>query len=459
MKYENGLFIFRRDLRIVDNRGLSLLSSNCKNVHTIFIFTPEQVTSKNHYKSINAIQFMIDSLEDLSEQIKKEGGSLHCFYGENKKVIKQLCTDLSIDYLAFNSDYTPYALQRDQEIKELCDTMKIVCESAGDYYLNEPGSILNGTGGPYQKFTPYYNTAKHIPVSAPATKKKIRFSSSNRVFSNTISLGDAFHKLVKNRNELVSHGGRTVGLKSLSASVKSQKKYSETRNMLSKETSRMSAYIKFGCISIREMYKAFKGNTELIRQVYWRDFYANILFFFPHDLGKPMKPSYNKIKWNHNEKWLQAWTRGETGFPVIDAAMRELNHTGYMHNRGRLIVAAFLTKNLLIDWREGERYFATQLVDYDPASNNGNWQWVASTGADSQPYFRIINPWLQSKAVDPDAEYIKKWVPELADVPAKAIHEWHEFHKDFPGIYFKPICDYSVQREKVIKMYAAVFAK
>jgi deoxyribodipyrimidine photo-lyase len=172
-----------------------------------------------------------------------------------------------------------------------------------------------------------------------------------------------------------------------------------------------------------------------------------------------MKPAYSKIKWHKNASWFNAWTNGTTGFPVVDACMRQLNTTGYMHNRGRLIVASFLVKTLLINWKEGEKYFATKLVDYDPASNNGNWQWISSSGVDSQPYFRIFNPWSQSENFDPDAIYIKKWVPELADVPAKDIHQWFHSWKDYKDSvkYYKPICEYEIQKERALKMYREIY--
>lgn len=186
----------------------------------------------------------------------------------------------------------------------------------------------------------------------------------------------------------------------------------------------------------------------------------NILFSFPHVLGHAMKPSYNKIRWHKNTKYLHAWKTGNTGFPIVDAGMRQLNTTGYMHNRARLIVASFLTKTLLIDWREGEQYFSQKLVDYDPASNNGNWQWIASTGADSQPYFRIFNPFSQSLQVDEDAEYIKKWIPELKDIPAKELHNWDKYYSMYNGKnnslkvnYPAPIVVYSIQKEKALEMY------
>ena len=456
--YEHGLFLFHRDLRVVDNTGLLLANSQCKKITPVFIFTPEQVTSKNPYKSDNAIQFMLESLAGLEEDIKKIGGRLLFFYGNTTTIIKQCIQALGIDYLCFNADYSPYALKRDEELLHLCKTKEITCELSHDYYLHVPGTILNGSGEPYKKFTPYYNTAIKIAVPDVAPNKKIKFSKEYKTSLNTLSLKEVFGKLYKGNEFLLVKGSRPEALKQLKSAVKTQKNYVTTRGTLSYHTSLLSAAIKFGCISIREAHKAWKGNTELIRQLYWREFYAGILYSFPYVLGKAMKPSYSKIKWHHNAKWFDAWTKGLTGFPVVDAGMREMNETGYMHNRARLIVASFLTKTLLIDWRHGEKYFATKLTDYDPASNNGNWQWISSSGADSQPYFRIFNPWSQSDTCDPDAEYIKKWIPELEEVTAKDIHSWYDTYKKYPTVkYSNPICDYSVQKEKALDMFKKVF--
>lgn len=458
MTHENGLFIFHRDLRIIDNIGLLLANSKCKNIIPIFIFTPEQVTNKNHYKSDNAIQFMLESLDSLAQEISKNGGKLHFFYGSNNTIIKQCIKDFNIDYVCFNADYSPYALKRDQDIMDICQSANITCDFSHDYYLHTPGTILNGSKEPYKKFTPYYNAALKIPVLTPSPAKKIHFTNVQSHLK-PFSLKDAFDKLSKNNEFILVHGSRENALALLRNAVKTQKNYAPTRNNLTNSTSHLSASIKFGCISIREVYKVFKGNKDFIRQLIWRDFYANILYSFPYVLGKPMKPSYSKIKWHYNKKWFDAWTKGQTGYPVVDAGMREMNKTGYMHNRARLIVASFLVKTLLIDWRHGEQYFATKLTDYDPASNNGNWQWISSTGADSQPYFRIFNPWLQSAEYDSDAIYIKKWIPELEHVDAKMIHKWDQVYKEYPKIgYPKPICDYAEQKEKALALFAKVFA-
>jgi len=458
-KFENGLFIFRRDLRIVDNRGLIMAESKCKNVYGCFIFTPEQVGTANPYKSNNAVQFMIESLENLNSHMN---GKLMTFYGKNKKILTELIHALNLDYICFNRDYTPYAIERDEEIMELCKQKKIVCEMSPDYYLYEPGTIFSGSGSPYQKFTPYYQTclSQRNKSIHDISNKKVHFHKSNHSFRGEISLKNAMSKFTKFNQEILVHGGRENAQHFLEIAKKTQRHFEDTHNNLDKQTSLLSSYIKFGCISIREVYKAFKGNHGLIRQLMWRDFFMNILYAFPRVLGKAMKPNYDKIRWHKNEKWFRAWKTGTTGFPVIDAGMRELNHTGYMHNRARLFTSSFLIKTLLLDWRDGEEYFATKLTDYDPASNNGNWQAQAGTGSDSQPYFRIYNPWEQSKKHDSDAIYIKKWVPELANVPAKVIHQWDEYCEDpeYKNVkYPKPIVDYREQRDLALNMYMAAF--
>ena len=458
-KFENGLFIFRRDLRIVDNNGLNLLNERCKNIFTIFIFTPEQVGSGNKYKSDNSVQFMIESLEDLASQISKSGGHLYTFYGHNDKIVADCIKAFDINVVCFNLDITPYAKERDEKIIKLCEHMKTYVIYDYDYYLHQPGTIVNGSKEPYQKFTPFYQTCLKKKVESPAGPRKIHFKRSEAHIPGKISLDSAFKKFVGKENpDILVHGGRPEAVKTLKTALRTQSHYSTTHNDLDKQTTQLSAYLKFGCISIREAYKALHGKRDIIRQLIWRDFYANILYSFPHVLGHAMKQKYNKVHWHHNTNWFKAWCDGETGYPVVDAGMRQLNETGYMHNRARLIVASFLTKTLLIDWREGEKYFASKLTDYDPASNNGNWQWVASTGADSQPYFRIFNPWEQAKNFDPDCEYIKKWVPELADVPDKDILNWEtEFNNYKDTKYPKPIVDYKKQKDLALKMLGNAF--
>jgi len=455
-KFENGLFIFRRDFRIIDNNGLNLLNERCKNIYTIFIFTPEQVGSGNKYKSNNAVQFMIESLQDLASQISKAGGHLYTFFGHNEKVVEDCIKAWDINIVCFNLDITPYAKERDAKIIKLCEHMKTYVIYDFDYYLCEPGSVVNGSGETYQKFTPYYNTAKKLKVEKPASKRKIHFKKSEAHISNKMQLDEAMKKFVGDENpDILVHGGRQEAIKQMRIASKNITNYAEIRDELSKPTSQLSAYIKFGNISVREVYYAFKSNHAFIRQLYWREFYAGILYSFPHVLGHSLKPKYNKIKWHHNERWFNAWCMGETGFPVVDAGMRQLNATGYMVNRARLITMSFLIKTMLIDYRLGERYFATKLTDYDPASNNGNTLWLMGGGADSQQYMRIFNPFTQAKEHDPKCEYIKTWITELKDVDNDIILNWEtewQNHKEIK--YPKPILDYSEQRKKALDMYA-----
>ena len=463
-KIENGLFIFRRDLRIIDNKGLLEASSKCSKLFTIFIFTPEQVTGANKFKSDNAVQFMIESLQDLSTAISKKGGHLYTFYGKNDAIVKQLILALDIDAVFFNKDYSPYAIERDKSIGKVAEKMDVQVITSQDYYLLEPGTVLNGSKKMYQKFTPFYNSAastayaKHI--DPPSGKQITNFAKTTKTLANGLSLATALTRFttVNPKSDRLVHGGRQEAIISLKIAVKSQSHYSKTHNDLFKATTQLSAYIKFGCLSIREVYKVFRNNTDLIRQLWWRDFYANILFAYPHVLGSAMKPNYNRVRWHHNANWFKCWTKGITGYPIVDAGMRQLNATGYMHNRARLITSSFLVKTLLISWEHGEQYFAKMLTDYDPASNNGNWQWIAGSGADSQPYFRIFSPKEQNKNFDPDCEYIKTWIPELKDILAKDIINWdteHVKHKDIG--YAKPICEFAKQNELALKMYEAVF--
>ena len=468
--YKNGLFIFRRDLRIQDNVGLYNAMKSCKQVYTIFIFTPEQVT-KNSYKSTNAVQFMIESLGDLQKNIEHHGGKLVCFYGKNKDVVLKLCKMLDIDAVFFNKDYTPYAKKRDSEIVKVCEQKNIDTKLYQDYYLYTPGTVLTQSGTPYKKFTPFYNTAldvkvvskKHTVVNTKINivnvSTKLYTQLQKTLGNKVIDLDHAMKEFTTYNENILVHGGREYAMeKYKKLSNTSIRDYGKNRNLLTMKTSELSAYLKFGCLSIREVFHKVKKHHgishDLIRQFIWRDFYAHLLDAFPYVIGNPMKEKYEGIQWENNTRLFNAWKKGKTGFPIVDAGMRQMNETGYMHNRARLIVASFLIKTLLIDWEKGEKYFAQTLTDYDPASNNGNWQWVASTGADSQPYFRIFSPWSQSKRFDNDGEYIKQWVPELKQVDAKDLHEWNTSYKKYPRIHYpSPIVDYSEQRKKALKLY------
>lgn len=457
-KYERGLFLFHRDLRIKDNIGLIAACSQCKKTYTAFIFTPEQVGKSNSYKSDNAVQFMIESLEELGETIHSEGGELITLYGKTTPLIKYLISELNIDCVFFNRDYTPYALKRDADLQQLCSRMNIKCETYQDYYLHEPGTVKNGQNGYFHKFTPYYEKALDLPVDKPSSKRALDSLASVRPLLNEITLKDAMSKMCKINPDILVHGGRNLGIKRLKDALNNQAEYANTRNNLFDETTRLSAYIKFGCISIREVYNVFLvkfgKNNGINQQLIWRDFFAQLLYVYPNTLGHSYYPNFEKIHWKTNQDWLNRWKTGTTGFPVVDACMRELNTTGYMHNRGRMIVATFLVKTLLLDWREGEKYFAKKLVDYDVASNNGNWSSIVGGGAYAMPYFRIMNPWIQSFKFDRETKYIKRWVPELKDVLPKDIHQWSTKYMNYKTVdYFEPMVDYQEQKELALELY------
>jgi deoxyribodipyrimidine photo-lyase len=459
MKLQNGLFIFHRDFRITDNIGLIEASKKCEKLYVCFIFTPDQVSSSNQYKSDNAIQFMIESLVELQHDIARHGGELMTFYGNQQTILKKLVKSLDINGVYFNKDYTPYSVDRDEKTKELCDTLKIQCEMFSDYYLYEPGTIKSGKAA-YKKYTPFYTNVLHKAVDEPRTTKINNFTKTTTKQDHKISLDQAFERFTTNNPEILVHGGRSMALQRLKMAIREQKKYDEKRDFFIEKTTFLSAYIKFGCVSIREVYHAFKHafglGHGLIRELIWREFFAHVLYAYPEVVGKSYQPRYQHIQWHNSAANLKKWQNGETGFPIVDASMRQLNATGYMHNRGRMTVASFLIKTLLMDWRLGEKYFAQKLTDYDIASNNGNWQGISGTGVDMKPYFRDMNPWIQQEKFDKNAEFIKKWVPELKDVEPADIHKWNTANSDpkYKGVkYPKPMIDYYEQKTKMLSMY------
>ena len=437
-----SLFIFRRDFRINDNTALNECLKETSNIYPVFIFTPEQV-KKNPYKSNNAVQFMCESLKELKKNI-----NLTFLYGDYLLVIKDIVKNNNISKIYTNTDYTKYAIKRDKNIEKLCKELDIEFHCYDDILLHKPGTIMNSSGNYYQKFTPFYRECLKHKVNKPTSKKikNDKYCKSKYKITNI----DNFYK--KN-NDINVNGGRSNALKIL-RKIKNFKNYEKTRNTLSMETTLLSAYIKFGCVSIREVYNYFMKfgkNHPLIRQLIWRDFYYHMGYGYIDRFGYNLKEKYDNIKWKNSKSKFKLWCEGRTGYPIVDACMRELNISGYMHNRGRLIVSSFLIKNLGIDWRWGEKYFAQNLIDYDVLVNNGNWQWTSGGGADSQPYFRVFNPWLQSERYDKNCIYIKYWIPELENVDNNHIHKWYDYYDD--SIYIKPIIDYKKSKEEILKMY------
>ena len=457
-----NIFIFRRDLRLIDNNGLNYALKNFKNIIPIFIFTPEQIESKNKFKSHNAIQFMIKSLEELDSELKSRKLQMYFFYGNNIKVLSKIIKKIKIENIIFNMDYTPYARKRDESIIKFGKKNEIKVLMCEDYLLSKIGSLNKTDGTAYTIFTPFKNNGLKRKVDFPKTSTNFKNFSKKITSIETLTIN--LSKIKYTSNKYALKGGRSIGIKVLSK-INGQNNYNTTRNTLSIETTKLSAYIKFGCLSIREVYwkirKTLGIKNSLLSQLYWREFYYYIVYYFPFVLkGKNYNSKYDKIKWKGGSKNFTKWAAGETGYPVVDAGMRELNKTGYMHNRARLITSNFLNRMLGYNWTVGEIYFAKKLTDYDPSVNNGNWQWIASTGVDPKPYFqRLFNPWIQSSKFDPKAEYIKKWVPELSKVPAKEIHEWDKYYKNYDlkklG-YREPIVDYKKAREESIRMYRKV---
>ena len=455
-----GLFIFHRDFRISDNIALNNAGFVCNKLYTCFIFTPEQVTN-NKYKSDNSVQFMIESLNDLAVDIKKNSGELLCFYGTQTIILKHLIEELKITHLFFNDDYSPYAIQRDNEAKQLCNKLQIECQTYPDYYLYEPGTVLvESSKNAYKKYTPFYNAVLNNRVSKPINVTSFPFSTSSKKLKYKITLRDAMKQFVEVNDNILVRGGRIYAQEKLENALLKQRDYESTRDFFTSKTTHLSAYIKFGCVSIREVYHAFKKkfglSHGLIRELIWREFFAHVLYCYPEVVGKSYQTKFRSLNWSQSKVNIEKWKTGMTGFPLVDACMREMNTTGYMHNRGRMTTASFLIKTLLIDWRVGEQYFAQQLTDYDIASNNGNWQGISGTGVDMKPYFRDMNPWIQSYKFDINAEYIKKWVPELEKVDASDIHNWNETYNNtkYKDVnYPKPIVDYSKQKEKMLEMY------
>ena len=449
-----SLFIFRRDLRLEDNTALMSALQSSASVIPCFIFDPRQIDD-HPFKSIPAVQFMAASLLDLEEQLKTLNAKLYIFQGLPHEVVRSLIESEQINAVYVNGDYTPFSQTRDQALEQVCALKGVPFHAHHDLVLNPPGTVKKDDGGVYTIYTPYCRKAMTKEVARPT------YNGLKNYYTKPIALENrsTYDALIKSKGQCFDFGGRKAALTILK-SMSDFKNYDEERNVPSLNgTTRLSAYHKFGTCSIRETYHTVRdvfgvGHT-LIRELYWRDFFVQIGFHFPHVLEGAFHRQYNQIKWVDNSKIFKMWCEGKTGFPIVDAGMRELNASGFMHNRVRMVTASFLVKDLHIDWRQGEQYFASKLVDYDPLVNNGNWQWAASTGCDAQPYFRIFNPWLQQEKFDPLAEYIKQWVPELQSALPKDIHQIAKKGLVFSG-YPSPIVWHEGEKAKALAIYNAI---
>lgn len=418
MKQSLNIFWFRRDLRLQDNAGLYHALKDEKPVLPIFIFD-RNILDELEDKSDRRVEFIHLALQDIQKQLVKFGSSLDVRYGTPLEVYKQLLSEYTIERVFTNHDYEPYAKQRDGEIEKLLNEKGAKFHTYKDQVVLEKDEVLKDDGKPYTIFTPYSRKWKSI-----LTDFHLKAYSNKKYFKNFYKQPE--RKLISLEEMGFVAAGQSFPEKEWKGQI--IRNYKEQRDIPSIQgTSRLSVHLRFGTISIRELADEAGGlNDTFLNELIWRDFYHMILWHFPHVVGNAFKPEYDKIKWRNIEKEFDAWCNGQTGYPIVDAGMRELNSTGFMHNRVRMIVASFLTKHLLIDWRWGEAYFAKKLLDFDLAANNGGWQWAAGSGCDAAPYFRVFNPYLQTQKFDPDLKYIRKWVPELEEFSypkAMVVHE------------------------------------
>ena len=419
--YEKSIFLFHRDLRIEDNIGLIDALNNSKEVIPCFIYDSNLIKKLKEAKF--RWNFLNESLLDLDENFKKKGIRLQIVEGITEKSLEKIVKKHKIESIFSNTDFSNYSQKRDEKIYQMCKKNKITFHSSLDFLLHNPHDIKTNENSPYTIYSFFYKKAKIFPTRNVTKNTKKNYS--NEIISNS--------SIIKPKiTDSEIKGGRKEALKILK-NLESFTDYDKVRDFPGlNQTTLLSAHNKFGTISIREIYTQIKEilgtDHTIMREIYWREFFNYILFHFPYVEKKSFKQKFQDIPWKNSEESLKKWKEGQTGFPIVDAGMRQLNLTGFMHNRVRMIVASFLTKDLHIDWRLGERYFAEKLIDYDTAVNSGNWQWAASTGCDAVPYFRIFNPWRQQERFDLNCNYIKKWIPELEKMEPKDIHNlWKNF--------------------------------
>ena len=429
MKQPLNIFWFRRDLRLDDNVGFYKALSSDFPVLPIFIFDTEILDKLPEDDA--RVTFIHDTLQTMSTTLQKEyQSSLAMFHGKPIEIYKQLIETYDIKSVFTNHDYEPYAKKRDSDLSDFLSENEIEFNTFKDQVIFEKDEVVKKDGKPYMVYTPYMRVWK------------TQFRSQKLDIYDTESL---FGNLIKN-SELPNLSLRDLGFKSSNQKIAKYsvaptliQEYEATRNFPAKDsTSRLGPHLRFGTVSVRKMVqKAIAEDNEIFwQELIWREFFMQILWHFPHTAKDSFKSKYDRIEWRNNEDEFYKWCEGKTGYPLVDAGMRELNETGFMHNRVRMLVGSFLCKHLLIDWRWGEAYFAEKLHDYDMSSNIGNWQWVAGSGVDAAPYFRIFNPTSQIQKFDKNHDYIKKWVPDYQELT-----------------YPQPMVDHKIARERCLKTY------
>lgn len=428
MRREISIFWFRRDLRIDDNTGLNFALNSDHPVLPIFIFDPS-ILDQLEDKSDRRVDYIHQSLRHINNLLQKFNASVNVFVGEPLAIFKELNTQYTIKAVFCNRDYEPQAIKRDKFIYDFFKNMKIPFKAYKDQVIFDKSDIIKKDGNPYTVYTPY----------AKKWKEKLQTIQ----LSYTTSLNDNFYQQdAKTIPSLSSIGFKKTTIQ-FSIPVLDEAiidDYDKTRDFPALEkTTQLGIALRFGTISIRQcVLFAQKHNQTWLSELIWREFFMQILYHFPNVVYQSFKKKYEAIQWRNNEDEFKKWCEGKTGYPIVDAGMRQLNATGFMHNRVRMIVASFLCKHLLIDWRWGESYFASKLDDYDLSANNGNWQWAAGCGCDAAPYFRIFNPELQTNRFDNDFIYIKKWVKEFNSTK-----------------YFAPIVDHSFARVRALATYSS----
>lgn len=415
----SAIFLHHRDLRHNDNTGLNAACSAHKTVYPVFVLTPEQTTADNPYLNTRSIAFMRSALAAIAVAV---------YEGDTIAVLTRLIKKHNISAVYENADYTPYAVARQDKVRALCSRLGIDYSLHEDALLHPMGSLLKADGTPYLKFTPFYNSAAKKRVAKPSTQRP-----RTKLLPDGHLLDDAPLRLPR---------------------LLAPPDYELARDHPALSTTRLSAHLHFGTISPRKIYWSV---AAIRRELHWREFYAYMVFYLNCDYskGSVTRPAFNRIKWKRPGADLDAWKAGRTGAPIVDAAMRELLATGYMHNRCRMIVAMYLIFNLSLHWSHGEKFFAQQLTDYDYANNLGGWLWCAGVETHSNDYFRAFAMPAQSKKSDPDCDYIYKWIPELAGVSAKDVHNWNVAYKKYPDCgYVAPrIVDLSATRAHTIQLY------
>jgi deoxyribodipyrimidine photo-lyase len=469
---KKALCWIRRDLRLHDHHALSQALVNADETYLAFIFD-KNILDKLSNKKDKRITLIMDALLEIEQKAREFGSSLIIRYGDPKVEIPRLAQELKINALFYNRDYEPYAKERDAFVEKKLREKKIEVHSFKDSVFYEKNEVLTGQREIYKVFTPYKNKwletfrsqESVVPDYKCSLKKLAPYEDEHSLLKK-----DWYEAIGFEKTDVMMIGGTSEAQKRLKDFKKKIHRYKEARDIPALNlTSLLSPYIRFGNISIRDMIRVAleensEGSSTWLSEIIWRDFYQVILDVYPKIETHCFKPNYDKIHWEGKKEHFKLWCAGQTGFPLVDAAMRCLDETGFMHNRLRMVVASFLTKTLLIDWRLGERYFAEKLLDYDLAANNGGWQWSASTGVDAQPYFRIFNPWNQSEKFDENGDFIRQWCPELSGFTNKKIHYPHEadmieqaqakciIGKNYPY----PIVSYKVQKDRALLMFKAI---